>query len=217
VPGSAPILPRSLRRPAVVVASAATVAFLALAVRYYGRGVAGRTDGFAEGVLDGVADGRRGLFRLVVDIGDPLPVVLITALVAGIALALRRRRHAILVVAATGLTGVATTVLKPVVGRTINGSLAFPSGHTAAATALGLVVALLVVSLVDAGDRTAAVLTVTGAVVAGTGMGVALVAADIHYTTDTIGGFCVAVAVVIASALLIERVADQRVGPGSAP
>jgi undecaprenyl-diphosphatase len=42
-------------------------------------------------------------------------------------------------------------------------------------------------------------------------MAFALVASRDHYPTDTIGGFCIAVAVVLASALAIERFAE----PGS--
>jgi undecaprenyl-diphosphatase len=43
-------------------------------------------------------------------------------------------------------------------------------------------------------------------------MAVALIVRDWHYPTDTIGGFCTAVAVVLGTALLIDRAARWRAG-----
>jgi undecaprenyl-diphosphatase len=104
-----------------------------------------------------------------------------------------------------GLTGVATTTLKPLVGRTIDGGLAFPSGHTGGATALGVVAALLLITVLRPATGTSALLLSAGALVSGGAMALALVSDRVHYPTDTVGGFCVAVAVVLASALVIER------------
>jgi membrane-associated phospholipid phosphatase len=41
-------------------------------------------------------------------------------------------------------------------------------------------------------------------------MAFALVASRDHYPTDTVGGFCIAVGVVLASALLIEWWAERN-------
>ena len=43
-------------------------------------------------------------------------------------------------------------MLKPLFDRTLGGALAYPSGHTAALTALAIVAALLLVSLLRVGD-----------------------------------------------------------------
>jgi undecaprenyl-diphosphatase len=67
-------------------------------------------------------------------------------------------------------------------------------------------VALLVVGLVRPGRTTGIALVVTIALVVGGTIGTALVATGAHYPTDTIGGFCAAVAIVLGSALLLERV-----------
>jgi undecaprenyl-diphosphatase len=109
-----------------------------------------------------------------------------------------------------GLTGVATTTLKPIIGRTIDGAFAFPSGHTGGATALGVVAALLVVTVLGTATGASAFLVAAGALVSGGPMALALVAYRAHYPTDTVGGFCVAVAVVLTSALVIERWPRRR-------
>ena len=44
-------------------------------------------------------------------------------------------------------------------------------------------------------------------------MAVTLTALDIHYPTDTIGGFGTAVAVVLAAALVLDRLAEARRPP----
>ena len=52
---------------------------------------------------------------------------------------------------------------------------------------------------------TSALLIAAGAGVSGGAMALALVTERIHYPTDTVGGFCVAVAVVLTCALVLER------------
>jgi len=103
-----------------------------------------------------------------------------------------------------GVTGVATTLLKPALGRTIGQGYAFPSGHTGGATALGLVAALLLVSLVRPGRAGGLTMLAVGASVAGGCVGAAMVAADAHYPTDIVGGYCTAVVVVLGGALVLD-------------
>ena len=37
-----------------------------------------------------------------------------------------------------------------------------------------------------------------------------MVASNLHYPTDTLGGFCTAVAVVCGAALVLDRMAEHR-------
>ncbi|HZG90710.1 MAG TPA: phosphatase PAP2 family protein [Pseudonocardia sp.] len=118
-----------------------------------------------------------------------------------------------LAIVGPGLTGLATTTLKPLIGRTFNGEFAFPSGHTGGATALGLVAALLVIRAVRAEHAAGATLVAVGTVVSGGTMALALIGGQEHYPTDTVGGFFVAVAVVLLSALTIDWSAGRLRSP----
>jgi undecaprenyl-diphosphatase len=201
------ILPPGLRAPAAAVSVLALLIFGVFAARYADDSSAGRLDRR----LQRIVDGGPAPADTVILLGNPVSVVVLAVLLAGVALALGHRRLAVLAILGPGLTGVATTTLKPIVGRTIEGGFAFPSGHTGGATALGVVAALLLISVLRTATSTSALLIAAGAVVSGGAMALALVTERIHYPTDTVGGFCVAVAVVLTSALVIERV------PGALP
>jgi membrane-associated phospholipid phosphatase len=203
------ILPSPLRRPAGGVAVVAVVVFGVLAERYGGEASARWLDRRVQSLVG--ASGPAGWIPdLVIAFGSALSVVVLAMLLAGLALALGHRRLAVLTIVGPGLTGLATVLLKPLVGRTFNGEFAFPSGHAGGATALGIVAALLLIGVLRAAPRTSAALLAAGAVLSGGTMAVALVASRDHYPTDTIGGFCIAVAVVLASALVIEWWAEAR-------
>ncbi|WP_181779910.1 phosphatase PAP2 family protein [Pseudonocardia pini] len=203
-----PVLPRHLRTPALVAVLLATVVFVVLAARYAGASGYGRVDGHAETLVDGATSAHLWLLQRLSLLGSPPLVVLAAFVLCGICLALGRRRLAVVAIVGPGLTGLATTLLKPAIGRTMEfGGFAYPSGHTGGATSIALVVALLVVGLVRPGRTTGIALVVTIALVAGGTIGTALVATGAHYPTDTIGGFCAAVAIVLGSALVLERAA----------
>ena len=195
---------------ATVAIAAATALLAGLGIAYAGTGDAGRLDGTLTDVVDRLPAGRGGLAWEVVRLGDPLPVVLISAALAGACLLTGRRRAALVAVLGPGITGLATTLLKPVFNRTIdNAGFAYPSGHTGAATALGLVSALILVSLIRARPPLAVPLLVAGAAVPGVGMAMALVVLTIHYPTDTVGGFCAAVVAVLGAARIVDTAAER--------
>ena len=201
-------LPNSLRRAAAWVAAVAAIAVGALGVRYEGLSRSSHTDRVLDRAVQSSVPDKERLFSLIHYLGNPRSVVVLAGLLAVLAFVLSRRRLAVLAVLGPGLTGVATTVLKPVFDRTLGGALAYPSGHTAALTALAIVTALLLVSLIRVGTVWKAVLVGLAALGAGLAMAVTLTVLDIHYPTDTIGGFGTAVAVVLAAALVLDRVAE---------
>ncbi|QYN34464.1 phosphatase PAP2 family protein [Pseudonocardia sp. DSM 110487] len=198
------ILPPTLRAPAAAVSVLALFVFGVFAARYADDDSAGRLDRRVQ-KLFGASDRGLSLTDAVILLGNPVTVVVLAVLLAGLALVLGHRRLAVLAIVGPGLTGVATTTLKPVIGRTIDGGFAFPSGHTGGATAIGVVAALLLITVLRPATGTSALLLSAGALVSGGAMALALVVDRVHYPTDTVGGFCVAVAVVLTSALVIER------------
>jgi undecaprenyl-diphosphatase len=95
--------------------------------------------------------------------------------------------------------------MKAVIGRTKDGDLVYPSGHMGAAVAVALVVAMLLVCVIGlSGLAALAVLTVVPGLM-GAGIGLAMTVTNYHYLTDAIGGFCIAVSVVLTLALLLDR------------
>lgn len=211
----APDAPRALsaplRGPLAIVAILAALVFTVLAVRYAGAVAAGRLDKWAQSAVQSLLP-EPGLGALLIDfLGEPLPAIALVGLLAAVCLAVGRRRLAVVAVAGSAMTGVATTVFKPVIGRTIHGGfLAYPSGHTAAVTALALVVMLLLVDLLGAGKLPGLLLILSGASVAGGAMALSQVALGAHYPTDTVGGFCAAIVIVPATAYLIDRFPEPR-------
>lgn len=126
---------------------------------------------------------------------EPLLLVAVAALLAG--LAARRRDWASVAVAVLGpglTAGLNLLVFKPAFDRSFTGYLAYPSGHMALLCAvLTLLVPLAPRYVVPIGSAIAA------------GAAIALVGLDFHYLTDAVGGLCCGVAVTLTVGLLADR------------
>ncbi len=205
------VLPAALRGWLGLVAALATLVVVALGVRYAGHGEPARVDRwFVRPTADSVRPPWRYVALTLDFLGEPVgSVLVVVACVAG-CLLLRRPRAAVLVVAGVGVTVGVTTLLKHLVGRTIHGpgNLSYPSGHTAFFTALALMAALLATDRLGLGRTAGTSLVLAAALVAGATMGWAEVALGAHYPTDALGGWCTALAVVPATAWLLDRTAD---------
>jgi undecaprenyl-diphosphatase len=202
------LLPAGLRRWAALAVLLAAGAFAVLAVRFAGTGPAGmsRVD---RAFLRPRFHGRSALEALTW-VGAPQTVITVAVLSSAVAFWRGRRRLAAVALLGPGLTGAATTLLKPVVDRTIDeGELAFPSGHTAGAAALGLLAAIAVIGALRPPPLGALALLAAGAIpaaIAGTGM----VLLGAHYPTDVLGGYATAIIAVLVSALLVDGLARSR-------
>ncbi|MFE6774541.1 phosphatase PAP2 family protein [Streptomyces sp. NPDC057702] len=203
------VLPVALRGWLGLVAALAALVVGGLGVGYAGDGEPGGADARSWVAAEDGSPWRS--LALATDFwGEPVGAATLVAVVVAGCLLLRRPRAVVFVVAGTGLPVGVTMLLKPLVGRTIHdGSLSYPSGHTAFLTALALAVALLVAGRLDLGRAAGASLTFTVALVAGAAMAWAQVALDAHYPTDTLGGWCTALAVVPATGWLVDRTADR--------
>ncbi|MFG2682037.1 phosphatase PAP2 family protein [Streptomyces sp. NPDC048392] len=204
------VLPPQLRGWLGLTAALATVVGVVFGVRYAGDREPGTTDARIRAVLDGVGPPWRYVALVTDFLGEPLgAVTVVVAAVTG-CLLFRRPRAAVFVVAGAGLTVAATTLLKPLVGRTIHGgNLSYPSGHTAFLAALALMAALLAAGRLRLGRTAGTSLVFAAALVAGAAMGWAQVVLGSHYATDTLGGWCTALAVTPATAWLVDRAADR--------
>jgi undecaprenyl-diphosphatase len=204
------VLPPSLRPWLGLIAALAALVVVALGVLYAGHSEPGVVDRW---IVPPTADSLRPPWRrvaLALDfLGEPVgAVTLVAAAVTG-CLLLRRPRAAVLIVAGVGMTVGTATLLKHLVGRTIHGdNLSYPSGHAAFATALALMAALLATRRLGLGRTAGTSLVLASALVAGAAMGWAQVGLGAHYPTDVLGGWCTALAVIPATAWLVDRVAD---------
>jgi undecaprenyl-diphosphatase len=175
--GEQAALPTPLRRPAAVAAVAATLVLAVLAVRYAGGTSPRWLNVRAESVVAAVL-GRRRSWWVLLSLGNLPQVVVVTVVLAVVAQVLGRQRLAVLAIVGPGLTGAATSALKPLVGRIIKSDFAYRSGHAGAATAFGLVAALLLISVLQLGRTSAALLLAAGALLAGGAMAAALIVRD---------------------------------------
>ena len=144
----------------------------------------------------------------VVTLGDPPTVVVICAALAVLLFfAGRRRAAALMVLGPAAAAGFTEFVLKPLIDRRMNDSLSFPSGHTTGAVSLAVVVVVVLVG--PSRPRWPGIVrwTASGlALLEAVAVATALVGSGYHYATDTLGGFCVAVGVVLSVALAIDAV-----------
>jgi undecaprenyl-diphosphatase len=199
-----------LRAPAVALAIAGAVILVVPAVFTTGETAPGRLDNWIQPHVNAPAAAWTG--TLVVDwFGGPAGRLLALLLVTALCLLTRRYRLALTSVTAVVAVTALSTILKHVVDRRIHdGFLSYPSGHTAAATAVCLVLGLLLSDLLMLG-RVAATALVLGLTLVGGGL-MAYTQIDLtaHYPTDTLGGFGCALLVVPATALLVDKLADHR-------
>jgi membrane-associated phospholipid phosphatase len=208
-PTARPAAPAGSLGPLIVVAAASALIAVGLGIAVAGGRFPTGPDRWVKTVVSGWWPSPGDTAYAIDFLGDPRVVGVLAVVLALCCLVSGRRRTAVVALTAPVVSGLVTTAAKPVVQRTIHGdNLSYPSGHTAAVATLAAVAALLLIDLVRAGrvSGTAVYLAVT--IAAGTVMAVDQIAIDAHYPTDTVGGLCVAIAVVPVLAVAVDRGAD---------
>jgi undecaprenyl-diphosphatase len=162
-------------------------------VALLGLAVAGRPDatGLDTVLFDVVTGSRSVVWRAATHLRYPTVVVALAGVTAAVALLRRRWRQAVVCLVGPPLALVAAeSVVKPWVGRTLGGSLSYPSGSTVGAAA----VATALVLAVPRRWRTPA--AAVGAAYA-LWIAVAVVALRWHFPTDALGGLAFGVGAVV--------------------
>lgn len=194
-----------------VIAAAAFGAMLVIGLRYSGTHGPGRLDRAIDSRIQHRFGDHSALLQRVVNLANPGSAVVICAVLSVLFFVVGRRRLAVLVVVGPALSGVLVdVVLKPLFDRRLAGTLSYPSGHTAAASSIALVVVVAMIGGSRVPWPAAARWLVAVCALAAAGVvAAALIAKGYHYTTDTFGGFLVAVTCVLAAALSIDAVAGR--------
>jgi membrane-associated phospholipid phosphatase len=214
-----PLLPPAARRAAAAVLAACVAVTAVLGALVAHQTQPGWLDTAIDARLRAGLGGHLTLLHKVALPGSAIPVtVLATALVVA-CLATHRWRGALLaVIAVPAAEAVTELVLKPLVGRTFRGQLSFPSGHTTGVFVLAAIVAVLLAGPLRPRWRASVrLLLVLAAFLAASATATAMIGMGAHYFTDTVGGAAVAIGVTLATALAIDKLADQRApAPGMA-
>lgn len=207
-------LPGILRFPALVLAIAACLLMMVLGFLTKDGSRPTSFDNEVKSAVDG-APGSRSAALGIDYLGEPIGSAVVAGVLVLLCVVSGELRLAIAAVVGTSLTVGVGIVLKHVFDRTIHEdeSLCYPSGHTAFTTCVGLVLGLLAAALLESDRRRGLLLMAGGAMIGGGAMAWAQTWLDGHYPTDTVGGFCIAIAVVPPTAWLVDAVVDQIRSP----
>jgi len=207
------------RRDVAVIIGLAAIGIVILGLHYAGQRRAGRIDSAIDTRLRHHLEGHLRFLHHLVSVADPLSVVVICAVLVAVFFLSGRRRAAVLAALGPAVAaGCSEFVLKPLIDRRLHDDLVFPSGHTTGAVSIAVVVIVVLLGPSrppwPAPARVAAsALATLGAIAVAT----ALVGSGYHYATDTLGGFCVAVAVVLAVAWAIDAICVRSTHEPSRP
>ena len=209
------LLPRQLRAAAIGVALAASAVTAILGAHFANVSLAGPIDRALDGRLVDRLAGHQQLVDRLASLGNSQVIIVVTLMMVIALLVLHRPRGALLAALAPAVAGGVTEfLLKPLVGRTYKGELAFPSGHTAGVFAVAFVVIMLVFDPKPPRLPVAVQFALSFVMLAlATGVAAALIAARYHYATDTVGGACVALAAVLSLSVAADAVADALTSP----
>jgi membrane-associated phospholipid phosphatase len=202
-----PLLPAAIRPLAVALLAVGVAVTALLGLWLMHQSQTGWLDSVIDRGLRVDLYRHRAILIRLGELADPLQTTEITVALVLACLLTRRWRGALLAAVAIPAAGALTEyLLKPLFDRTAQGHLEFPSGHSTGAFAMAAVCVVLLLGpqrprLPDTLRKLLAV----AAVLTAAGVAVAVVALGFHYFTDAVAGAAVGTAVVLATALLLDR------------
>jgi membrane-associated phospholipid phosphatase len=201
------LLAPALRPFAAALLAACVAVTTALGAWFTHQSRPGWLDAAVDARIRAGLGGHPGLLDDMAGLGNPLPVTVMIAALALTCLVTRRARGAALVaVAVPAAASLTELLLKPLVGRRMQGALSLPSGHSTGMFALaGACAVLLGGPSGPRGRAVARLLLALTAYLAACAVAVALIGLGVHYFTDTVAGAAVGTAVVLATAFVLDR------------
>jgi membrane-associated phospholipid phosphatase len=203
-------VPEASRRRAGVLLVSLGVLVAALGALSFHQSGAGSLDRAIDAAVIARYGTHGALAGLLAAPGAGLPAAAYTVAIVLACLAAGRTNGALLAVSSVCLSvGVVEAVLKPLVARTYDGYLAFPSGHATAVFALAATVAVVWPPSRTRrawGARTAVAAAVALACVVAS----AVIALRWHYFTDTVAGAAVGIGTTTGLALVLDTPVARR-------
>ena len=203
-----PLLPSPARRSAGMVLACCGIVVIVLGVLFHGQTGPDRLDHAVDAPVIGWLGSHQGLARWLAYPGSVRPAVVLSAALVVACLLTRRINGAVLAAAAVpAAVGLNDGLLKPLVHRTLTGFLSYPSGHTAAVSALAATVTILLLVLPQpARFIVPRVLIATVAWLLVVVVAIGLIGLQWHYLTDIVAGAAVGIGTVCGLALALDLV-----------
>ncbi|HEX2820606.1 MAG TPA: phosphatase PAP2 family protein [Streptosporangiaceae bacterium] len=203
----AALLPGPFRLPAAALLAACVSVTVLLGISFAGHRQGSWLDAAVDPPVKSALEPFPALLNFLAGTGALIPVNLMALALVLACVVTRRWSGAVL--AAVGEPTASTLTeygLKPLVHRTIDGALSLPSGHATGMFALAATCAVLLLD--PPGRRVPAavrLLLACLALLAATAVAIGMVARGAHYFTDTVAGAAVGTGMVLAWALILDR------------
>jgi membrane-associated phospholipid phosphatase len=207
-----PLIADSARQWAGVLLACCIVLIAVLGVLFAHQAQADWFDHVIDSPIITWLDSYSGLAGWLAAPGSLIPAGALSAAIVVACLLVGRLNGAVLAVAAVpAATALNDGVFKPLVHRTYLGVLSYPSGHTAAMSALAATIAvLLIVPPQTARTGPLRVLLAGAAWVLGGVVAAGVIGLRWHYFTDTVAGAAVGIGTVCGLVLLLDLPAVRR-------